>query len=233
MNTTATEGLTFFAPSNIAFKKLGPKINAFLFSRFGEKYLKALLEYHVVANRTLYTDAFYDVKADSILTDGILEMQMMQHGCQGPRHHVTKGVAGFFSSLFGRKKHDSPSKVDNHTEEHKRPHGPPRHIHFDLPTLLEDKPVSINIDRFGPITSIRVNGQSHVTVSDGVAKDGVIQVVSNVLIPPKKPQGQKKSKKHQEPWFEDEEEMSVEEFKARFEPLIENEGGEDSERLEM
>ena len=52
-------GGTLFAPSNWAFKKLGPKINAFLFSKFGEKYLKALLEYHIVANQTLYSDAYY------------------------------------------------------------------------------------------------------------------------------------------------------------------------------
>ncbi|KAK6586544.1 hypothetical protein PZA11_001601 [Diplocarpon coronariae] len=52
-------GGTLFAPSNWAFQKLGPRINAFLFSKYGEKYLKGLLEYHVVANQTLYSDAFY------------------------------------------------------------------------------------------------------------------------------------------------------------------------------
>ncbi|KKY14914.1 putative fasciclin domain family protein [Phaeomoniella chlamydospora] len=58
-DTSAHTGGTIFAPSNGAFKKLGPKINAFLFSIYGEKYLKALLEYHLVANYTLYSDAFY------------------------------------------------------------------------------------------------------------------------------------------------------------------------------
>ena len=52
-------GGTLFAPSNWAFKKLGPKINGFLFSKYGQKYLAALLKYHVVANQTLYSDAFY------------------------------------------------------------------------------------------------------------------------------------------------------------------------------
>ena len=60
VNDTSTHlGGTFFAPSNFAFKKLGPKINAFLFSRFGGKYLKALLKYHVVPCQTLYSDAYY------------------------------------------------------------------------------------------------------------------------------------------------------------------------------
>ena len=52
-------GGTFFAPSNFAFRKLGPRINAFLFSKYGQKYLAALLKYHVVANSTLYSDAIY------------------------------------------------------------------------------------------------------------------------------------------------------------------------------
>lgn len=34
-----------------------------MFSSFGEKYLKALLKYHIVANQTLYSDAYY--KADT------------------------------------------------------------------------------------------------------------------------------------------------------------------------
>ena len=60
-------GGTVFAPSNFAFQKLGPKINGFLFSKYGQKYLKALLEYHVVANQTLYSDAYY--KAESVDND--------------------------------------------------------------------------------------------------------------------------------------------------------------------
>ncbi|KAK2059585.1 fasciclin domain-containing protein [Colletotrichum caudatum] len=53
-------GFTFFAPSNNAFARLGYKANAFLFNTdIGLKYLKALLKYQVVANATLYTDAFY------------------------------------------------------------------------------------------------------------------------------------------------------------------------------
>lgn len=56
---TEAHGGTFFAPTNFAFQKLGPRINAFLFSKYGEKYLKALLMYHVAPDNTLYSDAFY------------------------------------------------------------------------------------------------------------------------------------------------------------------------------
>ncbi|KAK1993060.1 fasciclin domain-containing protein [Colletotrichum falcatum] len=53
-------GTTVFAPSNAAFARLGFKANAFLFNtECGLKYLKALLKYQIVANATLYSDAFY------------------------------------------------------------------------------------------------------------------------------------------------------------------------------
>ncbi|KAK2036060.1 fasciclin domain-containing protein [Colletotrichum somersetense] len=53
-------GTTMFAPSNNAFARLGYKANAFLFNtEIGLKYLKALLKYQIVANATLYSDAFY------------------------------------------------------------------------------------------------------------------------------------------------------------------------------
>lgn len=70
LNDTSNHiGGTVFAPSNFAFQKLGPRINGFLFSSYGQKYLKALLKYHVVANQTLYSDAYY--KAEGVDDTGI------------------------------------------------------------------------------------------------------------------------------------------------------------------
>lgn len=134
LNETAHSGGTFFAPSNFAFQKLGTRINAFLFSTYGQKYLKALIKYHVVANQTLYSDAYYKPSEDSDKQDG------------PPR--------GFF--------------------------------HVELPTLLEDHSLGIDIARYGRLIEIKINGFSRVSVPDGVAMDGVLHVVSEVLIPPKK-----------------------------------------------
>jgi len=157
-------GGTLFAPSNFAFKKLGPKINAFLFSKYGEKYLKALLKYHVVANQTLYSDAFYKAK-------------------------------------------DAETKVTDEVDMEGIPKG---YFHVDLPTLLDDKSLSIDVARYGGFISIKINGFSSVAVQDGIAKDGVIHVVSSVLIPPKTPKGAEYTG----------EEMSVEDFKERFDPYV-------------
>ncbi|KAB5582240.1 fasciclin domain-containing protein [Coniochaeta sp. 2T2.1] len=56
-----TNGTTVFAPTNKAFQRLGPRANAFLFNtEKGLGYLKALLKYQIVANATLYSDAYYE-----------------------------------------------------------------------------------------------------------------------------------------------------------------------------
>ncbi|CAI6339535.1 unnamed protein product [Periconia digitata] len=157
-------GGTFFAPSNFAFKKLGTKINAFLFSKYGEKYLKALLKYHVVVDQTLYTDAYYDATDDE---DGEVSTR-------------------------------------------------PPYYHLDLSTALEGKSLAVDITRYGPFVSVRINGFSRVTVHDGVASDGVIQVLSDVLIPPKRPGGDDAAE-----GFWQGEELGVEEFKDRLEPFVE------------
>jgi len=74
-DTSDHKGATLFAPSNFAFKRLGPRINAFLFSSYGLKYLKALLLYHGSDNITLYSDAIYKLDAESA----------------APHHRVPKG----------------------------------------------------------------------------------------------------------------------------------------------
>lgn len=128
-----------------------------MFSSYGLKYLKALLKYHVVANQTLYSDAYY--KADD-----------------AKQVSIPKGL-----------------------------------YHIDLPTLLEDKSLSVDVARYGGFISIKVNGFSSVTIEDGVAKDGVIQVISNVLIPPKEVD-------RKEFWAG--EELTEEDLKERLDPFV-------------
>ncbi|KAJ5574848.1 hypothetical protein N7450_008747 [Penicillium hetheringtonii] len=57
-------GGTTFAPTNAAFGRLGQRANDYLFSSGGQKCLQALLEYHLVPNRTLYSDVLYDERGD-------------------------------------------------------------------------------------------------------------------------------------------------------------------------
>jgi hypothetical protein len=49
------EVTTFFAPTSGAFRRLPNKLRHFLFSPFGTKALKKLLEYHIVPQVVLHT----------------------------------------------------------------------------------------------------------------------------------------------------------------------------------
>ena len=164
------KGGTFFAPSNFAFAKLGPRINAFLFSKYGQKYLKAVLKYHVVPEVTLYSD------------------------------HV-----------LGDKSDDKEDDEENATTRPGR-----SYKHYSLPTLLDKEPLAVDVIRYGSWISIRLNGFTRVVTQDGVAKDGVIQIVGNVLIPPKNKDGEKDSTVYDAEGY-----MCLDDFKSRFEAYLE------------
>ena len=180
-------GGTLFAPSNFAFKKLGPKVNAFLFSPHGLKYLKALLEYHILPDNTLYSDELYRHSPKNEE-----EAEECLYGSSLPQR-------GHFHVSF-------PDKV---------PKSAPLTYatKIDLPTLLHNHHVSVDIARWGRFISFVVNGFNHVSVLDGVAKDGVIHVVPNVLIPPKTPGAKAEAADEEKEW-------TVEELKERLEGFI-------------
>lgn len=163
------EGSTVFAPDNNAFKRLGVRANAFLFNtEKGRGYLRALLKYQIVANATLYSDAFY-----------------REGGGDG-------GGVG--------------------AEERE---------HYDLPTLLCDNAaVSVDIKRFAGFVRMVVNGNVHVIVQDAVAKNGVIQVVNKLPIPPHK---------HHKggAWEQEDGEIDVDELKERLEGYLEKDESPD------
>jgi uncharacterized surface protein with fasciclin (FAS1) repeats len=108
----------------------------FLFSPQGRKCLRALLKYHLVPDRTLYSDALYNA-----------------HG------KVDE---------FGRRR---GGNVD---------------VHVELSTLLRRKKVSVDVARSGAEVVLRVNGFWQVGTLDLVAADGVVHVLDEVLVPPRR-----------------------------------------------
>jgi len=66
--SSETEGdgpvVSFFAPSDWAFKRLPPRLRFFLFSPAGEKVLKKLLQFHIVPDYILHSDWVYDATSD-------------------------------------------------------------------------------------------------------------------------------------------------------------------------
>ncbi|KAI0153748.1 FAS1 domain-containing protein [Pestalotiopsis sp. NC0098] len=121
------------------------------------------------------------------------------------KYHAVANETLYSDAYYGR---DSSEGADAEAAQ----------FHVDLPTLLDDKSLSIDIARWGGLIDIRINGFTHVSIQDGIAKDGVIQVVSSVLIPPHGDHGESGSSS-----YVDGEEIAVEELMARLEPFVENE----------
>lgn len=165
LNETKFKGSTWFLPDNSAFDRLGFRVTSFLFSPYGLKYLKALLQYHVVPDRTLYSDAYFGSSSED---DKSIQ--------QGPSR-------GYF--------------------------------HVDLPTLLEDRSLDVNIARYGRFIQIKINGFYTIRASDAVTRDGVAHIPYNVLIPPKKLQSGKFD------YWDGSSELTQEELIERLEPMVE------------
>ncbi|TFL06146.1 hypothetical protein BDV98DRAFT_600229 [Pterulicium gracile] len=63
-----TNVTTVFVPSNEAFRKLPLRLRLFLFSPFGERILKKLLEFHVVPNFVFHSDYTYNSTSGKTVT---------------------------------------------------------------------------------------------------------------------------------------------------------------------
>lgn len=59
-------------------------------------------------------------------------------------------------------------------------------IYVALPTVLRGHALNVNVARRGPRLEVRVNGFIRVTGLDLLASDGVLHVLNEVLLPPKK-----------------------------------------------
>lgn len=88
--------------------------------------------------------------------------------------------------------------------------------HVDLPTLLE-KPIAVDIIRRGPWVVMKLNAFVRVAVQDALAKDGVIQVLNSVLLPPKPGT---KVEDERDLW-DGEREVEVDELTERLAPYVE------------
>jgi uncharacterized surface protein with fasciclin (FAS1) repeats len=115
------------------------------------------------------------------------------------KYHIVVNETLYSDAYYGR---DGGSNVDTETSQY----------HIDLPTLLEEKSLSIDIARWAGFITFKINGFTQVSIQDGIAQDGVIQVVSSVLIPPHEHHGA----------YVDGEEIEVEELIERLEPFLDN-----------
>ena len=99
-------------------------------------------------------------------------------------------------------------------------------MQLDLPTLLEGRSVPVDVGRVGPFIRIQVNGFARVIFQDAPTKDGVIQVVGSVLIPPKKHATDAGSVDEPENGSE---ELAVSDLMERLQPYVVTDDGLDGE----
>lgn len=117
-----------------------------------------------------------------------------------------------YSDAYYGNGHDEEHQGGGDEEEEKMNES--NYWHVDLPSLLDGKPISVDVKQRWGWVSIVVNGWVRVAAQDIVAEDGVIQVVNAVLIPPRKP-GQHGAA------VEEDGEVEVEDLMARLEPYLE------------
>lgn len=98
------------------------------------------------------------------------------------------------------------------------------HKHLDVPTLLGDKNMAIDIARYGPVVHVKVNGYISMKVQDAIAKNGVVHLPSSVLIPPHK---------EGEHAYDADSEISVEELMARLDGHVEKPAGDKGATIEI
>lgn len=79
---------------------------------------------------------------------------------------------------------------------------------------MKDKSLAVDVLRYGRYINIKINAFSQVTIEDGIAADGVIQVVSDVIVPPKPID-------RMDTYWQGED-LTVDDLKERLEPFVQD-----------
>lgn len=154
LHDQSRRGGVVFIPTNRAFRELPEDVQEFLFSDEGVTSLQALVLYHIVITRTLYSNRFYDIDSPP--------EQFVQTPEATPDHTIPTPVTqaeSLWRVLKGVRR-------------------------FSLPTCLASRPLLVTVTRHGGLMSMRVNGIANITAQDGLCSDGVCHIVDSVLFPP-------------------------------------------------
>jgi uncharacterized surface protein with fasciclin (FAS1) repeats len=208
-STFHKSSFTIFAPTNKAFRELGPRLNAFLFSPFGSRLLRHLLSYHVVPDLIFHTDHIDNLtsSADQYITGRHVGVPL-------PEALVDYDSVDFVKRQNEERDWDKPSSPS--LDHPKRP--PPAHpippsqvtvTHYLLPTLLgsrANESLAVDVVQYrlrlghGPLVrrivihpSFQVPPETQTLppqkpvaaiLADGVAWGGAIHVIPKLIRPP-------------------------------------------------
>jgi len=171
--------VTVFAPTNNAFARLPKGLQRFLFSRFGERALKKLLEFHIVPEFILYSDWSHNASEAEDAARNVM--------CQ---HHVRDSSQDEELSTA----HDDASHALWAPRRRPGSHRPlNQNLVFEknitAPTLLDNFSIRVHVEqserllpRHTIFTKVVANGQT-VVAPDVVATNGALHVVDHLLNP--------------------------------------------------
>lgn len=128
------------------------------------------------------------------------------------KYHVAPNATLYSDTIYDKRGDQSEAvELDVDAKEAK---------HFDLATLLDNAHLGVDIGKSWGFLTVRINGFTNVAIQDAVAKNGVIHVVSKVLLPPHKHHDHGHKAEEED---DDNEDISVEELKARLADYVDDE----------
>ncbi|KAI6036790.1 FAS1 domain-containing protein [Pisolithus microcarpus] len=171
---------TFFAPTSAAFHRLPRKLQLFLFSPFGERALKKLLEFHIIPNFVLFSDYVHNATSEeSTMTDLTIDPRAAQYHTNLPELPMAP-----LDDIM----------LEHHHKKHTPLPEPAYEYNVTLPTLLTNHSIHVNVARYESklplpgclrsFTRFKVNGVA-VVPFDVPARNGALQVIHRLLDPRK------------------------------------------------
>ncbi|KAL5598936.1 hypothetical protein BROUX41_003745 [Berkeleyomyces rouxiae] len=175
LHRQSVRGGTGFIPSNKAWEAVDDDVRNWLFSDQGSDYLRAVLEYHVVFDRTLYSDTLYFGN----------DKERRRHHAALPADRVLrigKRVASDEFLWYVDTAGETPVCREGAIPgEANAQIGSSCKISF--PTVLEKSQLDVEVSRLLGHVTIRLNDKIDVQTMDGIARDGVLHSIDDVMLP--------------------------------------------------
>jgi uncharacterized surface protein with fasciclin (FAS1) repeats len=184
-----TNAVTFFAPSNRAFSRLPFRLRRFLFSPFGARALRKLLQFHIVPGLVLHSDYIHNATASARTEDARKPVFIPQRSPFEDAEELDwkNGLVMDEEEYMAFSHHPPP---------HRRPRWPEVQYNtsFTLPTLLTNYTLEVVITKFKVQppgfpklypTAVIAEGIP-AALPDVVSRNGAVHVVDALLNPLKK-----------------------------------------------
>ncbi|KAF9567646.1 FAS1 domain-containing protein [Agrocybe pediades] len=173
--------VTVFAPTNRAFQRLPKKLQLFLFSPFGERILRKIVQYHVVPNQAVHSNHIHHSHKDELFVYNSDDFSLFDFEEVGD---VKPSVLDWFKGIIlGKRGHHLPKPEPVISKDLKLD---TLYVNHTLDAHLEQNKIKAPFpghkDSYIIQTKVLVNHRPAI-VSDIVALNGAVHVVDRLLDP--------------------------------------------------